>query len=67
MDRSDWPVRKYRLGEEPELDPDVLAMSMDERLALMWPLTLQAWSAMPGFKLEPMRRDLVTKSFRKPK
>ena len=51
MDRSDWPVRKYRLGEEPELDPDVLAMSMDERLALMWPLTLQAWSAVPGFKL----------------
>ena len=66
MDRSTWPVRTYKLGELD--DPDVLALSMDERLALIWPLNLQAWSVAPGFTgPQPLRRDLITKSFRQPK
>ena len=65
MDRSSWPVRKHKLHDEPELDPDVLRLSMDERLALIWPLTLRAWSAVPGFTgAQPMQRDRVTKFFR---
>lgn len=41
--RSSWPVRRYRLGEEP---PDDLRAftTAEERLAMMWPLALAAWS-----------------------
>jgi hypothetical protein len=41
--RERWPVRKYRLGHEP---PDDLSDSTtpEERLAMMWPLTLEAWA-----------------------
>jgi hypothetical protein len=41
-DRRTWPVRAYRLGSEP---PDDLSASTTaaERLAMMWPLALEAW------------------------
>ena len=41
-DRSAWPVRAYRLGEEP---PDDLSATTtpEELLAMMWPLALGAW------------------------
>lgn len=41
--RAGWPVRMYRLGEEP---PDVLPpeVSPEERLAITWRLSLEAWS-----------------------
>lgn len=41
--RRSWAVRKFWLGEEPE---DCLdgSTSPEERLAMMWPLTLEAWS-----------------------
>lgn len=40
--RGAWPVRAYRLGQEP---PDDLSAETtpEERLASMWPLALEAW------------------------
>ena len=42
-DRRDWPVRVYRLGEEPSDDLS-RTTSPEERLAMVWKLTLEAWS-----------------------
>lgn len=40
--RKDWPVRVYRLGEEP---PDDLRATTTaaERVQMVWELTLNAW------------------------
>lgn len=41
--RADWPVRRFGLGDEP--DEDLSASSTaEERLAMMWPLALDAFS-----------------------
>jgi hypothetical protein len=40
---EDWPIRAYRLGEEPLIDP-LDHRTIDERLATMWPLARAAWS-----------------------
>jgi hypothetical protein len=42
-DRSAWPVRVCRLGEEPAADETTAS----ERLAMMWELVVQSW-AMAG-------------------
>jgi hypothetical protein len=41
--RRSWPVRKYRLGEEPCEDLSATTTA-EERLRMMWPLALGAWS-----------------------
>jgi hypothetical protein len=41
-DRSAWPVRAYRLGAEPGDDLSG-STTPEERLAMMWPLALEAW------------------------
>jgi hypothetical protein len=41
-DRSTWPVRVYRLGSEPSDDLSA-GTTATERLAMMWPLALEAW------------------------
>ena len=41
-DRSDWPVRVYRLGDEPSDDLSG-STSPDERLAMMWELAERGW------------------------
>lgn len=41
--RSHWPVRKFKLGEEPSDDLSDITTAA-ERLAMMWPLALQAWA-----------------------
>jgi hypothetical protein len=40
--RSGWPVRSYRTGQEPgdDISGDT---TPEERLAMVWPLTLEAW------------------------
>ena len=40
--RESWPVRKYRLGEEPSDDLSDTT-TPEERLAMMWSLALEAW------------------------
>ena len=40
---SQWPVRRFDLGHEPLRD--LLDRStIDERIAMMWPLAKEAWS-----------------------
>jgi hypothetical protein len=41
--RKSWPIRAHRLGEEPE-DDLAKTTTAAERLAMMWPLTVDAWS-----------------------
>jgi hypothetical protein len=53
VDRKSWPVRVYRLGAEP---PDDLRATTtpEERLAMMWPLAVEAFSLsgrpMPDYR-----------------
>jgi hypothetical protein len=65
--RAGWPVKRFRLGEEP---PDDLSdvTTAAERIAMMWPLALAAWqvagrslptydrSSMPGRLWRPGER-----------
>jgi hypothetical protein len=41
--RRSWPVRKFRLGEEPEEDLSATTTAK-ERLEMMWPLAVDAWT-----------------------
>ena len=59
-DRRKMTVRKYKLGEEPEYDPDTMAMSPGERLAMVWELTKTAWTFKePSFRESRLRRDVA--------
>ncbi|QQR91078.1 MAG: hypothetical protein IPJ88_04925 [Myxococcales bacterium] len=62
--RGNWPIRRYRLGEEPDL-PACSTNTAEQRLAMMWPLAKQSWllagkelptysrSQMPGIVHRP--------------
>lgn len=40
--RKTWPIRRFALGEEPS--EDIAAYTTpEERLAMVWELTLRAW------------------------
>lgn len=41
--RKSWPVRKHRLGDEPSDDLSATTTA-EQRLEMMWPLALEAWS-----------------------
>jgi hypothetical protein len=43
LGRANWPVRRYRLGEEPSEDLST-STTATERLAMMWPLAVDAFS-----------------------
>jgi hypothetical protein len=43
VDRGSWPVRVYRLGAEPSDDLSA-STTPEERLAMMWPLAVEAFS-----------------------
>jgi hypothetical protein len=53
--RATWPVRRFRLGSEPSDDLSALS-TPEERLEMMWPLTLEAWS-LAGRPIPEYRRD----------
>ena len=58
-DRSAYPTRKRRL-QDPEDSSEVDDLSPAARLAMVWPLTLQAWAFHTGQCDEPrLRRDVV--------
>jgi hypothetical protein len=61
VDRSTWPVRKIRLSEEgASLDPAILAMTPEQRVAMVRQLTMQAWAFKEGRLDGPrVRRDVV--------
>ncbi|HSM50460.1 MAG TPA: hypothetical protein VLA75_03560 [Thermoanaerobaculia bacterium] len=59
--RAGWPVRRYRLGEEPA--PDLAhSTTPEQRVAMMWRLALDAWATsgrpLPTYTRAetPMRR-----------
>ena len=59
QDRSHYPTRKLTLQEEGR-DDDVRRLTPEERVAMVWPLTVQAWTFKDGHFDEPrLRRDLV--------
>lgn len=41
--RRSWPVRIYRLAEQPSNDLTSTTTPL-QRLEMMWPLALEAWS-----------------------
>lgn len=45
--RAAWPVRRFRLGEEPSEDLSE-STTIEERMAMMWPLALDAFSHRDG-------------------
>lgn len=42
--RANWPIRRFRLGEEPADDPRSLT-TPEDRLAVMWQLAQDAWAS----------------------
>jgi hypothetical protein len=53
--RRTWPVRTFPLGAEPSEDLSRTSTAA-ERLAMMWPLALEAWS-LTGRPLPEYRRS----------
>jgi hypothetical protein len=59
-DRRNMTVRKYKLGEEPEFDEAILAMTHGERIDMVWEITKTAWAFKePGFHESRLRRDVA--------
>jgi hypothetical protein len=59
VDRTGYPTRISRLGD-PEDDSYVRSLTPAERMAMVWPLTLQAWEFKEGFDHEPrLQRHVV--------
>jgi hypothetical protein len=57
VDRADLPTLKRRLRERD--DDAVVRLTPAERIALVWPITLQAWAFKTGVLNEPrLRRDV---------
>ena len=52
--RASWPVRRFRLGDEPGDDISAFTTA-EERLAMMETLALEAW-ALAGRPLPDYRR-----------
>ena len=54
--RASWPVRKFRLGEEPA--EDFSAYTVAERLAMTWRMTCDAWASagqpLPSYTRQEM-------------
>ena len=53
--RRNWPVRKLRFGDEPGDDLSAVTTA-EERLAMMWPLAVEAWS-LTGRRIPEYRRE----------
>lgn len=53
--RSGWPVRRYSLGQEPPEDLSART-SATERIAMMWPLALEAWK-LAGLPIPDYSRE----------
>jgi hypothetical protein len=60
--RAAWPVRVYRIGEEPGDDLSGQT-TPTQRLAMMWPLAVEAW-ALTGRALPSYGRHEVPVSTR---
>lgn len=54
---AQWPVRRFDLGQEPARDP-LDRSTVDERLAMMWPLAKEAWAVAGKPIATYKRRDM---------
>ncbi len=54
-DRGTWPVRRFTLESQPSADLSA-ATTAEERLAMMWPLAVEAW-ALTGLTLPTYSRS----------
>jgi hypothetical protein len=65
--RKSWPIRVVRLGEQPP-DDLVATTSAAERLAMLWPLALDAWASMgrplPDYPRHQAPVRILRRSFR---
>ena len=53
-------LRKYKLGEEPEVSPETIAMTHGERIELAWDLTYHGWAIYDADAVRAgFRRDVV--------
>jgi hypothetical protein len=59
---TEWPVRCYRLGEEPNRDPLDLS-TIDERIGMVWPLSKEGWAVagrqIPNYERSSMPGQIV--------
>lgn len=56
-ERSEWRERVHRIGDEPP--DDYSHLTPDERIALVWDVTMSAWAFKSGSSDEPrLRRDV---------
>ena len=62
--RRHWPVRVIRLGHEPGDDLSATTTA-EERLAMMWPLAVEAWS-LAGRSIPEYRREDAPVGLRSP-
>ena len=60
--RRSWPVRVFKLGEEPSDDLSG-STTAEQRLAMVWSLTLEAW-ALAGLPMPTYARHEAPISFR---
>lgn len=59
MERANYPVRRSKLADQGK-DPEYSRMTAEERLAMVWSLTVQAWMFKEGRLDESrLRRDVV--------
>ncbi|HEV2854611.1 MAG TPA: hypothetical protein VHC97_17580 [Thermoanaerobaculia bacterium] len=68
--RRSWPIRVYRLGEEPDDDLSATTTAA-ERLAMMWPLAVDAWTlsgqGIPDYPRNEMPVRVIRASDRRAK
>ena len=58
-DRSRYRTRKIRLSEEGR-ESNLVHLTPSERVAMVWPLTVQAWTFKDGkWDESRLRRDVV--------
>lgn len=59
VNRADYPTRKLRLQDEGT-DAEYASLTPAQRVEMVWPLTVQAWTFLRGDFGEPrLRRDAV--------
>ena len=62
MDRSHYPTRLRRLHDDGDDEDEqyLRSLTQEERIAMVWTLTVQAWAFKEGRAVEPrLRRDVV--------
>ncbi len=66
-DRAAWPIRRFKLGEEPKGDLRSTTTA-EERLAMMWPLACDAWASrgepLPEYTRENMPGRVIRRGGR---